>query len=255
MLSGEFRFPGRYPIFKGEKLSSVIERAGGYTDKAYLRAARFTRVSVRELQQKRMDEIIVKTEQEVLKKKSELASVAASAEELNATKEALEGLQKSIELLKTVKAEGRIVIHMSKLDKFKDTPYDVELLGGDVLDIPLKPNAVNVLGQVYNPTSIIPIRDEDAGFYLDKAGGPNKDADEDSIYIVRVDGTVQSRQQESFFKGLFSSGFMSTILGPGDTIIVPQRYERIAWMREIKDFTQILANVALTAGVMVAAGL
>jgi hypothetical protein len=48
---------------------------------------------------------------------------------------------------------------------------------------------------------------------------------------------------------------MSTILGPGDTIIVPQRYQDIAWMREIKDLTSILANVALTAGVLVAAGL
>jgi hypothetical protein len=48
---------------------------------------------------------------------------------------------------------------------------------------------------------------------------------------------------------------MSTILGPGDTIIVPQNFEKIAWMRELKDITSILANVALTAGVMVAAGL
>jgi hypothetical protein len=48
---------------------------------------------------------------------------------------------------------------------------------------------------------------------------------------------------------------MSTILGPGDTIVVPQNYDKIAWMREIKDITSILSNVALTAGVMVAAGL
>jgi len=255
VLTGEFRFPGRYPIFKGEKLSSVIQRAGGYTDKAYLRAAKFTRVSVRELQQKRMDEIIVKTEQEVVKKKAEVASVAASTEELNATKASLEGLSRSIELLKTVKAEGRLVIRMSQLDKFKDSPYDVELMGGDILDIPQKPNAVNVLGQVFNQTSVILIGDEDADFYLEKAGGPTRDADQDNIYIVRVDGTVQSRQQVSFFKGLFSSSFMSNILGPGDTIVVPQRYEKIAWMREIKDLTSILANIALSAGVMVAAGL
>lgn len=254
-LTGEFRFPGKYPIFKGERISSVIERAGGFTDKAYLRAAKFTRVSIRELQQKRMDEMIVKTEQEIFKKQSQVASVASSKEELDATKAALEGLQRSVELLKTVKAEGRLVIHMSKLDKFKGSPYDVELLGGDVLEVPTKPNSINVLGQVYNPTSLIPTSDEDVEFYLAKAGGPTRDAEEDDIYIVRVDGTVQSRQQASFFRGLFSSGFMSTVLGPGDTIVVPQRFEKIAWMREIKDITSILANVALAAGVMVAAGL
>jgi len=254
-LKGEFRFPGRYSIFKGEKLSAVIERAGGYTDKAYLRAAKFTRVSIRELQQKRMDESLIKTEQEIVKKESLLASTAASSEELSATKAALEGLQRSVEILKKAKAEGRLVIRLSGLDRFRGSVNDVELMGGDVLDVPQKPNAVNVLGQVYNPISLIPNDDKDVEYYLGKAGGPTNDADESGIYIVRVDGTVHSRQQVSFLKGLFTSGFMATVLGPGDTIIVPQQYEKIAWMREIKDMTQILANVALAAGVLVAAHL
>ncbi len=34
----------------------------------------------------------------------------------------------------------------------------------------------------------------------------------------------------------------------GDTLVVPQKLDRISWMREIKEITQILANVALTAG-------
>jgi protein involved in polysaccharide export with SLBB domain len=40
---GEFRFPGTYTVRKGEKLSSLIERAGGFTEKAYPRGAVFTR--------------------------------------------------------------------------------------------------------------------------------------------------------------------------------------------------------------------
>lgn len=254
-LKGEFRFPGVYPIYKGEKLSTLIERAGGFTDKAYLRAAKFTRESIRELQQKRMDEIVVKTEQEILKKQAEVASVAASKEELEATKAALEGLQRTVALLKGAKAEGRLVIRLDKTEKFKDSLYDVELMGGDTMEVPQMPNAVNVLGQVYNPTSFIPIGEEDAAFYLEKAGGPTRDAEESDIYIVRVDGTVLSRQQVSMFKSLFFSGFMSTSMEPGDTIIVPQKFERIAWMREIKDMAVILGNLALAAGVMVAAGL
>jgi polysaccharide biosynthesis/export protein len=65
-LRGEVRFPGTYPIFKGEKLSTVLQRAGGYTDKAYLKGAKFTRKSVRELQQVRMDEVISRTEQDLI---------------------------------------------------------------------------------------------------------------------------------------------------------------------------------------------
>ncbi len=254
-LQGEFRFPGVYPIYKGERLSTLIERAGGFTDKAYLRAAKYTRVSIRELQQKRMDDLVAKTEQEILKKQAEVASVAASKEELEGTKAALDSLQRSVALLKTAKAEGRLVIRMDKLDKFKDSPYDVELMGGDLLEVPQMPNAVNVLGQVYNPTSFIPIDNEDVAFYLEKAGGPTRDAEESDIYVVRADGTVLSRQQVSMFKNLIFCGFMSTTMEPGDTAIVPQKFERIAWMREIKDMATILGNLALVAGVMVAAGL
>lgn len=254
-LRGEFRFPGVYPIYKGEKLSTLIERAGGFTDKAYLRAAKFTRVSIRELQQKRMDELVAKTEQEILKKQAEVASVAASKEELEATRAALESLQRIVALLKAAKAEGRLVIHMDKLDKFRNSPYDVELMGGDLLEVPQVPNAVNVLGQVYNPTSFIPIDGEDVAFYLGKAGGATREAEESDTYVVRADGTVISRQQVSMFKNLFFCGFMSTPMEPGDTIIVPQKFERIAWMREIKDMAVILGNLALSAGVIVAAGL
>ena len=152
-------------------------------------------------------------------------------------------------------AEGRLVMRMDKPEKFKGSPYDVELMGGDMLEVPQMPNAVNVLGQVYNPTSFIPVNDENAAFYLEKAGGPTRDAEESDIYIVRTDGTVLSRQQSSMFRSLFFRGLMSTTMEPGDTIIVPQKFERIAWMREIKDMAVILGNLALAAGVIVAAGL
>ena len=65
-IQGEVKFPGTYTIKKGERLSSLIERAGGFTDKAYLRGAVFIRPSVRELQQKQIDEMIDRLERELL---------------------------------------------------------------------------------------------------------------------------------------------------------------------------------------------
>ena len=261
-LAGEVQFPGVYPIYKGERLSSVVERAGGFTDKAYLRGAKFTRRTLQEEQQKRMDEMIARTEQDILKKQGELASLAASKEELEATKASLEGLMKGVEKLKAAKAEGRMVIQLAQLDTLKSSVFDVELEGGDALLVPRTPQSVNVLGQVYNPTSIIFAAGKSASFYLDKVGGPTKDAEDGEMYIVKADGTVFSRQQTSIgFRwddnaDTWNFGtFLSTKLEPGDTLIVPQRLERIAWMREIKDITTILSQIALTAGVMVAAGL
>ena len=244
-LKGEVRFPGIYSLARGEKLSSVIARAGGYTEKAYLRGAKFTRKSVREMQQKRMDEISIKSERDILQKQASLAAVAASKEELEATKAALEGLQKGVTQLKSLRAEGRMVIQLNETEDLKSSNYDVTLEGGDELEIPLRPSVVTVLGQVYNPNSFVFQTGQDIGWYLDKTGGAVADAEKSEMYVIRADGTVFSRQQ-SFF-----GSFLSSSLDAGDTLVVPQKLERVAWLRDIKDWTQILANVALSAGTII----
>jgi len=261
-LNGEFRFPGTYPILKGEKLSSIIRRAGGYTDKAYLKGAKFTRAIVAEIQQKRMDEIIARTENDIAQKQSELASVASSKEELEATKSALEGLSKSLERLKSVKAEGRVSLVLAPLEDLKKTSSDLELMGGDTLTVTQSPNAVMVLGEVYNPTTVIYSPGMQVSHYLKKAGGPTSEAEEDEMYVIRIDGTVESRNSTSFGmhwdndgKSWSFGGFNSITLDAGDTLVVPQRLEKIAWMREIKDIAYIIGQIALTAGVVIAAGL
>ncbi|MFZ2948671.1 MAG: SLBB domain-containing protein, partial [Desulfuromonadaceae bacterium] len=246
-LKGEVRFPGVYSLARGEKLSSVITRAGGYTDKAYLRGAKFLRRSARESQQKRMDEIVAKSEKDILQKQAALASVSSSKEELEATKAALESLMKSVEKMKGLKAEGRVVMRLAVAEELKKGDYDIELEGGDQLEIPPRPGVVSILGQVYNPTSFIYRPGQDVDSYLQKAGGPVNDAEASEMYIIRADGTIFSRQQASF-SIFWSDGFLSSPLEAGDALVVPQKLERISWMREIKDITQILANVALTAG-------
>lgn len=251
-LRGEVRFPGVYPILKGEKLSSVLQRAGGYTEKAYLKAAKFTRKTVRELQQKRMDEVLARTEQDITRKQQELASVAASKEELEATKTTLQGMKDSLDKLKLAKAEGRISIRLSSVEELKDSPYDLELQGGDSLDIPQSTNSVLVFGEVYNPTIVIQLPGKELPFYLKKAGGPTQNAEEDEMYVIRADGSVESRQTNKGF--LSFGGFMTMELDPGDTIVVPQKLEKVAWMRDLKDIAFILGQLALTAGVALAAG-
>ena len=252
-LSGEFRFPGAYPIYRGEHLSSVIERAGGFTDRAYLPGTKFSREVLRKLQQKQMDDSLAKAEEQILKKQSELATVASSKEETDATQAALEGLKRHLELLKNKRAEGRLLIHFTSLEDLKKQYSNIELSGGDTLYVPSDPHAVTVLGQVYNPASIVFKPWEDIGFYLKKVGGPTNDAQEGEMYLVKMDGTVISRKQTTGF--LFYDGFKSTQIDSGDSIIVPQRFEKIAWIRDIKDIATILGQIALTAGVLIAAGL
>jgi len=255
-LKGEVQYPGVYSVARGEKLSSVIARAGGFTDKAYLRGAKFTRRSVQKEQQKRMDEIIVKTEKEIIQKQAALASIASSKEELDATKAALEGLQKDLDRMKTLKAEGRVVIRLAQIEELKKSSYDLEMEGGDTLEIPTRANVVNVLGQVYNPTAFVYVPGSSSvESYLNKAGGATNDAETAEMFIIKADGTVFSRQQASFgikwsddAKQWTLGSFMSSYLEPGDTLVVPQKLERTAWLRDIKDITTIISQIALTAG-------
>ncbi|QVW33793.1 SLBB domain-containing protein [Geobacter sulfurreducens] len=261
-LRGEVKFPGTYSIAKGERLSSVIARAGGYTEHSCLKGAKFTRRSVREEQQRRMDEVIARTEQDVYRKQAELSSVATSREELEATKAALDGLLRSLAKLKTTRAEGRVVIRLAQVEALAHSSYDLELEGGDELYVPPTPSVVSVMGSVYNPTSFLHISERDVAYYLERSGGATRDAELDDLYIIKADGSVFSRQQSSFgirwddyARRWTFGGFLSSPLEPGDTLVVPQKLERTAWMREIKDITTILSQVAITAGVIIAAGL
>ena len=110
---------------------------------------------------------------------------------------------------------------------------------------------------MYNPTTLIYMPGENISYYLQKSGGPTRDGEEDEMYLVRADGTVMSKEQSSFGfrwddtgKRWTFGGFMSTPLDPGDTLVVPEKLERTAWMREIKDITTIISQIALTAGVI-----
>jgi len=245
-LTGEFVFPGVYPIYKGERLSSVITRAGGFTDKAYPKGTKFTRETIRKLQQQRMDEALDRAQEVILNKKSISISVAASKEELEASKASLDALERSVAILKTKKAEGRMIISLTSPEKLVGKPSNVELAGGDALHVPSDPNSVHILGSVYNPTTSLFEPWRSVSFYLDKVGGPTNEGDVDEMYLVKADGTVFSKNQASSL--LFYNGFLSTPVESGDTIIVPQKLEKTAWLRDIKDITTIISQIALSAG-------
>jgi len=252
-LRGEFVFPGTYPIFKGERLSSVLARAGGFTDHAYVRGAKFTRELARQLQQQRMTESLDKAQEDIIKLQTAMAQTASSAEEVAASKVALEGLMRSVEVLRTKKAEGRMLVEIASLQSLKGSIYDLELQGGDEFSIPSDPGGVNVIGDVYNQNTIVTQRGKSVEWYMDQVGGATKDAARDEIYVVKVDGSVISQANSNSF--LFYNAFWGKQLDSGDTVIVPRQYEKTAWLRNIKDIAQILGNIAVTAGVLVAAGL
>ncbi|PKN17318.1 MAG: hypothetical protein CVU71_16175 [Deltaproteobacteria bacterium HGW-Deltaproteobacteria-6] len=256
-ISGEFRFPGRYAVHKGEKLSSLIERAGGYTPNAYLRGSMFIRQSVKELQQQNLEDIAKRMERELLVSGSQAVSKALSAEEIKAKEVEMAQKQKFIEALKALKAQGRMTIQLANVRLLKGSEYDIELEDGDRLHIPQRNNVVTVMGAVFSQASYIYSDQWNYQDYIGMAGGYSRYADEASTFVIKVDGSARKLGRGFLEWNGTRSRWEFTAFGekvkdiePGDVIIVPEQFERIAWLRELRDFTQILMNTAVVTAVV-----
>jgi protein involved in polysaccharide export with SLBB domain len=256
-VQGEVMYPGTYTVMKGERISSLIERAGGYTDRAYLRAAFFTRPRVKELQQKGLDEMILRLERELLSEGSVQDSASQSAEVLQAKKSEMENKLKFVEALKKLKATGRMSIKLADVALLKGSEYDFELEEGDRLLLPAINSVVNVTGSVMSMGSYIYLDKYDYTDYIGLSGGYSRYADTGQAYVMKVDGSARKLSGGLFSGVSFKSRWERSALGenvkeiePGDTIVVPEKLERIAWLREIKDITQILMQIAVTSGVL-----
>lgn len=247
-ISGEFHFPGTYQIRKDERLSDVIERAGGFTEQAYLRGSVFTRESVRKVQQSRLSEMLEKLELEIARLSSQEVQSSLSKEDLAAQKQFVESQKALVEKLRDTRATGRVVVSLKPLDEFRNQSTDLILEGDDTLHVPKRPHTVNVVGSVHNPTALLYSRENsELQHYLNLTGGPTDNADEDLMYVIRSDGTVISKMSERSWWRRFES----TELYPGDTILVPEKVTRTSLMRDTKDITEILYQIAVTAGITV----
>lgn len=258
-VSGELRFPGRYMITKGEKLSSLIERAGGYTDEAYLRGAIFTRSTVKEMQQKSIAEMSERIEKALFASAAASAGTAVSSEEIASKKIEFEQQKMLIEKVKKVRALGRMTIKLAHLRLLRGSEYDIELENGDTLFIPEKSSVVGVVGAVMSQGAYVYSDSLDYEDYIEKSGGYSEYADKGNIFIMKVDGTAHraargfinwNTKKDRLEMEAFSDAAIADV-EPGDVIAVPESYARIAWLREIKDITQILMNTAVAAGVVI----
>jgi protein involved in polysaccharide export with SLBB domain len=256
-IEGEVRFPGTYTISKGEKISSVINRAGGYTDKAYLRGAVFTRDKIKALQQTQIIEMARRLERNLLGAGATETATSVSADEAQIKKLQLEQQKQFMERLKSVEAKGRMVIYLSELNSFRNSKYDIEIEANDSIYIPTNPHSIQIIGSVNNETAFIYDEQINISGYINMAGGYQESADQKRMYVLKVDGTavVPGNGSTSFDWDSDANRWERGVMGlePGDTIVVPEKLEKIAWMRHIKDITQIMFQIATTAGVLIVA--
>ncbi len=246
-VRGEVRKAGVYGIRPGEHLSSLLKRAGGLLPTAYPRASVFERTEVRELQQKSRQELIQRLEQESTVVKTSAST--SGAEEAALQQAAIQQRQRMLDALRRAPVSGRLVIHIRTDRKsFEGSPDDIELRAGDSLTIPKQPGGVLVIGQVYNSNALTYTPGRNAGWYLSRAGGPTQLANKGAIFIIRADGSVTSGKQGS----LWSGSVLSATMGPGDTIVVPERpVLGSSTLKNILSVAQIASSAALVAAVAI----
>jgi polysaccharide export outer membrane protein len=231
-VSGEVAFPGKYPVQEGEHLSDLIERFGGFLSDAYLPAAVFARVMVRDLQAEQLKRMADRLDADLarLSVPSQRGTTASDEAKRQAAREAAAQL---LTELRSAQATGRMVIRLDEAKELRGTEHDLVLSDGDELFVPKKPDFVMVMGQVNNPTAFQFQPGKGTSFYIRIAGGKSRFGDLGNVYVVKADGSVNVRR--------------GARIDPGDVIIVPEDLERFGGMRFLLDLSQILYQIGLAA--------
>lgn len=227
-LSGEVKLPGEYVIQPNETMESVIRRAGGFTEQAYLPGAVFSREEIRKRQQEELNRQARRLRAELLQ--VQLDYRGPDKQDVDANRVRQLGALLSEELA-DAEALGRVVVDMPPAASGEKP---LALRGGDSITIPRKPSEVTVLGEVSYPTTHLFQESYSYKDYMRLSGGFSARADKSAAFVVRINGEVVAldRAEEAM---------------PGDVIIVPFKVDRGRGLFITATIAQIIGQLAITA--------
>ncbi|MCG9735217.1 SLBB domain-containing protein [Pseudoalteromonas shioyasakiensis] len=232
-LKGEVKFPGVYTIRRGETLSNLLERAGGFSEFAAPNAAIFTREAIRKQEQQQLAKLSEDLRRDIASKSFEnsVSSNSLSYDEMN----------KLLNDLASVEAVGRLVIDLPLIVEDKQR---LVLQNGDALYVPSKRDSVSVIGEVNYATSHLFQQGITVDDYIDLSGGLKERAADERIYIIKANGSVKIPSTGSWF-----AVNDTNTLEAGDTIVVPMNSDYMDNLTLWSTATQIVYQL----GVAVAA--
>ncbi len=245
-LEGEVGTPGVYQLLPGETLRQLLTRAGGFTPQAYVFGLEFSREETRQRQRENIAAAIVRLEtlaatqtaREAANRRDEVSADRGAAVSNAATQAQLSRLAK-------VQPNGRIALELSPEVNSIDALPDIPLENADRIIVPPRPGFVTVVGAVVNNNAFLWRQGRTAGDYL-RIAGADEAADTSNMFILRADGTVTGATERALFG---RNGVDSQTMNPGDALIVPNQLDFETWgrafVRNAKDWTQILANLGL----------
>lgn len=231
-LRGEVRFPGTYAIRRGESLSALVERAGGFTDFAFLEGAVFTRQELRAQERRRMQMLAEELQREI-------ASNAITG--TGGSNQSYEQMRTLLADLMSVEPIGRLIIDLPRVINGQSHVGDIQLKDGDVLHVPSRMDSISIMGEVQMATSYRFDRELTVNDYINMSGGTKQKADTRRIYVVRANGSIEPHRQR---RGWFSTTG-SADLRPGDAIVVPLNTTYTENLRLWSQVTNIIYNSAV----------
>ncbi len=230
-IAGAVRRPGSYDIARGERLSSLIDRAGGLTEEAYPAGTVFLRESER------------RRERDVYAQKArELEEwMVHEVEKGEAARSDVVGLARQLATqLRGVEPLGRIVVEADPMVLRGRPDLDPLLEPDDRINVPKRTLTVTVTGEVQHPVAAQFVSGKTQDDYLREAGGPTRNADSDRIFLVLPDGRAQP-------VALSSWNHTVQAIPPGSMLVVPRDPKPFDFLEFSKSIGSILGQLAITA--------
>jgi protein involved in polysaccharide export with SLBB domain len=226
-----------YAFNKGESLTSVIQRAGGFTDEAFIAGSVFLRESLKVREQQEIERLSRALNEDLTADR--LRDVNS---DINVDEAQLALQRSAVATLGSLEAVGRLVIPLADIMAFNTE--DISLKGNDRLLIPKFSQEVTIIGEVQRPTSFMFNPRFSQADYLLQGGGIKDSADKRGIYVVKASGEVIMPN-----RGFFKFRSAQSTIGPGDTIVVPLDTDdtRIRGIPLLAEVSTIIYQLALGA--------
>lgn len=232
-LLGEVRHPGRYAIKRGERMSELISRAGGFTSEAYTAGSVFTRVSAKKREKLGYQRSAVELEKAMV---GAMASKRGGA----AAGAGIEIVGQLVETLRSTKPVGRVVVETNTVVLEQAPELDILLEAGDQLVVPKRPSSITVSGEVLNPGAVQYSSGLKAKDYIAMAGGVAQSGDTGSVFVVFPNGTAKPVSISYW-------NYNSMVIPPGSTVVVPRDVTPFDFVSLARDITQIFSQLAIGA--------
>lgn len=246
-IDGQVRSPGTFAIKHAEeRISDLIERAGGLTAFAYAEGARLIRrtefyktesETIRKersllnlLERMNREELVPTESQQLLidrissylfenkdssQMETEARIIQARENLLSEISDAREGVAPI-----KIKETEAIAIDLEAILANPGSKYDLILEEGDILTVPRQLQTVRLRGDVIYPTTVRHENFRGLSYYIDRAGGFDSRAKKRSTYVVYANGEV-ARTKNFILFNVYPN------VAPGSEIIVPTKGPRM----------------------------